>query len=141
MLEYIESRTLSLCNNIKTFELSTLYIAIPHSNLKDRIKELVQLCFLTQNVQRRYKYLVSGRDKSYFDSTKKFSETDIINMLEFLIDNILFYAWLSCLSTNSRISYWNQLCSPSCQLVPLFLQGRTSYLISHERRNEASLTL
>ena len=36
-----------------------------------------------------------GRDRSYFvkkknysDSTKKFSETDIINMLEFLIDNI-----------------------------------------------------
>ena len=34
-----------------------------------------------------------GRDRSYFvkknhsDSSKKFSETDIINMLEFLIDN------------------------------------------------------
>jgi hypothetical protein len=38
---------------------------------------------------------VLGRDISYFvkktkhsDSTKAFSETDIINMLEFLIDNI-----------------------------------------------------
>jgi hypothetical protein len=36
---------------------------------------------------------VLGRDISYFvnnhsDSTKKFSETNIINMLEFLIDNI-----------------------------------------------------
>jgi hypothetical protein len=36
---------------------------------------------------------VLGRDRSYFvkhhsDSTKKFSETDIFNMLEFLIDNI-----------------------------------------------------
>jgi hypothetical protein len=36
---------------------------------------------------------VLGRDRSYFvkmhsDSTKKFSETVIINMLEFLIDNI-----------------------------------------------------
>ena len=34
-----------------------------------------------------------GRDRSYFvkhhsDSTKAFSETDIFNMLEFLIDNI-----------------------------------------------------
>ena len=34
-----------------------------------------------------------GRDRSYFvkhhsDSTKRFSETDIFNMLEFLIDNI-----------------------------------------------------
>ena len=39
------------------------------------------------------KYIVLGRDKSYFvkihsDSTKKFSETDIINMAEILIDNI-----------------------------------------------------
>jgi hypothetical protein len=36
---------------------------------------------------------VIGRDRSYFvkhhsDSTKKFSETDIFNMLEFFIDNI-----------------------------------------------------
>jgi hypothetical protein len=39
------------------------------------------------------KYLVIGRDKSYFvkhhsDSTKKFSETNIFKMLEFLIYNI-----------------------------------------------------
>jgi hypothetical protein len=41
----------------------------------------------------RYKYLGLRRDISYLvknhsDSTKKFSEIDIINMLEFLIDNI-----------------------------------------------------
>jgi hypothetical protein len=46
---------------------------------------------MEKNGQRRYKYLVLGRDKSYFvkhhsDSTKQFS--DIFNMLEFLIDNI-----------------------------------------------------
>jgi hypothetical protein len=49
--------------------------------------------FQKKNGQRRYKYLVLGRGRSYFvkhhsDSTKKFSETDIFNMLEFLIDNI-----------------------------------------------------
>jgi hypothetical protein len=49
--------------------------------------------FLKKNGQRRYKYIVLGRDRSYFvkhhsDSTKQFSETDIFNMLEFLIDNI-----------------------------------------------------
>ena len=49
---------------------------------------------MSKKGQRRYKYLVLGRDRFYFvkkknsDSTKKFSETDIINMLEFLIDNI-----------------------------------------------------
>jgi hypothetical protein len=50
-------------------------------------------CFIKKNGQRRYKYFVLGRDRSYFvknhsDSAKKFSETDIINVLEFLIDNI-----------------------------------------------------
>ena len=93
LLEYIQSRSLSSCNSINTFDFSTLYTTIPHSKLKDRLRELVQLCFIKKNGQRRYKYLVLGRDRSYFvtnhsDSTKKFSETDIINMLEFLIDNI-----------------------------------------------------
>jgi hypothetical protein len=44
--------------------------------------------------EKEYTYLVQGRDRFYFvkkthsDSTKKSSESDIINMLEFLIDNI-----------------------------------------------------
>ena len=93
LLEYIQSRFLSSCNSIKTFDFSTLYTTIPHSKLKDKLRELVQLCFIKKNGQRRYKYLVLGRDRSYFvkhhsDSTKKFSETDIFNMLKFLIDNI-----------------------------------------------------
>ena len=84
--------SLSSCNNIKTFDYSTLYTTIPHSKRKDKLRELVQLCFIKRNgQQRRYTYLVLGRDISYFvkkNTTKKFSETDIINMLQFLIDNI-----------------------------------------------------
>ena len=54
---------------------------------------MVQLCFIKQNGQRRYKYLVLGRDiscfvKHYSDTTNRFSETDIFNMHEFLNDNI-----------------------------------------------------
>ena len=54
---------------------------------------LVQLCFIKRNGQRRYTYLVLGRDISYFvkhhsDSTKQFSETDIFKIIECLIDNI-----------------------------------------------------
>ena len=83
----MQSRSLSFCNSIKTFDFSTLYTTIPHSKLKDKLRELVQLCFITKNGQRKYKCLVLGRDICYFvkhhsDSTKKFSETDI------LIDNI-----------------------------------------------------
>jgi hypothetical protein len=93
LLEYIQSRSLSSSNSIKTFDLSTLYTTIPHSKLKDKLRQLVQLCFIEKNGQSRYKYLVIGRDRSYFvkhhsDSTKTFSETDIISMVELLIDNI-----------------------------------------------------
>jgi uncharacterized membrane protein len=83
MLGYTQSRPLSSCNSIKAFDFSSLYTTISHCKLKNRLKELVQLCFIKTNGQRRYKYFVLGRD-----STKKFSETDIINMLEFLIDKI-----------------------------------------------------
>jgi hypothetical protein len=91
LLEYIQYRSLSSCNSIKTFDFSNLYTTIPHS--KDTIRDLVQLCFIKKNGQRRCKYRVLGRNRSYFvkhhsDSTKKFSETDILNMVEFLIDNI-----------------------------------------------------
>ena len=50
------------------------------------------------NGQRRYKCLVLGKDRSHlflkcqkkthYDSIKKLSENDIINMLVFMIDNI-----------------------------------------------------
>ena len=65
LLDYIQSRSVS-CNIIKTFDFSTFYTTIPHSKLKDRLRELVQLCFIKKNGQRRYKYLVLGRDRSYF---------------------------------------------------------------------------
>jgi hypothetical protein len=66
MLEYIQSRSLSSCNSIKTIDFSTLYTTIPHSKLKDKLRELLQLCFIQKNGQRRYKYLVLGRDRCYF---------------------------------------------------------------------------
>ena len=46
LLEYIQYRSLSSCNSIKTFDFSTLYTTIPYSKLKDRLRELVQLCFI-----------------------------------------------------------------------------------------------
>ena len=65
LLEYIQSKSLSFCNSIKTFDFSTLYTTIPHSKL-DILRELVQVCFIKKNGQRRNKYLVLGRDISYF---------------------------------------------------------------------------
>ena len=46
-----------------------------------------------KNSNRKYKFLVLGHEETYFvkdhsDSKNKYSEDDIIKMLEFLIDNI-----------------------------------------------------
>jgi hypothetical protein len=64
LLEYIQSMSLSSCNSIKTLDFSTLYTTIPHSKLKEKLRELVQLFFIRKNGQRRYKYIVLGRDRS-----------------------------------------------------------------------------
>ena len=78
--------------------------------------------FIKKTGQRRYKHLVLGRDRSYFvifsDSTKKFCVTDIINMLEFLIDNIFV---MFDGRVDSRHTYGYKLCSSSRRLVPLFV--------------------
>ena len=49
--------------------------------------------FLNKNGNRRYKYLVLGREGPYFvkehsDSKSKNTEEDFIKMLEFLVDKI-----------------------------------------------------
>ena len=80
-------------NSIKTYDFSTLYTTIQHTKLKARLKSLINQCFLYKNGKRRYKYLVFGRETSYFvvqhtDSKSKYTKNDIINMLEFLIDSI-----------------------------------------------------
>ena len=123
LLEYIQSRSLSSCNCIKPFDFSTLNTTIPHSNQKDKLRELVQLCFMKKNGQRRYKYFVLGRDRSYFvkhhsDSTQKLSETDIFNMLEFLNDSI-FVMFDGHVFQQTVYGY--KLCSSSRRLVTLFV--------------------
>ena len=93
LLEHLNSRSLAHINSIKTYDFSTLYTTIPHTKLKSRLKNLINQCFFYKNGNRRYKYLVFGRESSYFvvqhtDSKSKYTEDDIINMLDFLIDNI-----------------------------------------------------
>ena len=40
--------------------------SMPHSKLKDKLREFVQLYFIKKNGHRRYKYLLLGRDIFYF---------------------------------------------------------------------------
>jgi hypothetical protein len=68
-LKYIQSRHLSSCNNIKTFDFSTLSTTIHLSRLTDRLKELVKLCFMKKKKRMAnvdINTIVLGRDNSYF---------------------------------------------------------------------------
>ena len=81
LLEYIKSRSLSSCNSIKNIWL--LYPLHYYSPFKAtrQMKGVGSTVFnKKKNGQCRYKYLVLGRDKSYFVenlsvSAKKLSET------------------------------------------------------------------
>ena len=93
LLDHLKSPNFNLITNIKSFDFSTLYTTIPHQKLKSRLTTIIRNSFLHKNGNRRYKYLVLGREGPYFvkehsDSKNKYTEEDIIKMLEFLVDNI-----------------------------------------------------
>jgi len=79
--------------SIKTFDFSTLYTTIPHPKLKSRLKDLVTNSFMAKSGKRRYSYIsVRGLYacfvKDHTNSKTKYTEDDIVNMINFLIDNI-----------------------------------------------------
>ena len=93
LLDHLKSPNFNLITNIKSFDFSTLYTTIPHQKLKSRLATIIRNSFLHKNGNRRYKYLVLGREGPYFvkehsDAKNKYIEEDIIKMLEFLVDNI-----------------------------------------------------
>ena len=93
LFDHLKSPNFNLyITNIKTFDFSTLYRTLPHQKLT-RLATIIRNSFLQKNGNQRYKHLVLGRDGPYFvkehsDSKKKYTEEDIIKMLEFLVDNI-----------------------------------------------------
>ena len=93
LLDKLQSQSLSVITNIKTFDFSTLYTAIPHDKLKTKLKDLIHNVFHHKNGKRRYQYLVVNGNTTYFvinhsDCKTKYSEDDITGMIDFLIDNI-----------------------------------------------------
>ena len=93
LLENFQSPNFNNLTCIKSFDLSTLHTTIPHDKLKSRLASIIRNSFILQNGNHRYKYLVFGHEEAYFvtehsDSKTKYSEDDIIKMLEFLVDNI-----------------------------------------------------
>ena len=79
--------------NINSFDFSTLYTTMSHKKLNNRLATVIRNSFITKNRNRRYKFLVLGREEHYFvqersESNIKYTEEDIINMSMFLVDNI-----------------------------------------------------
>ena len=93
LLEMLHAQKFKHITSIKSFDFTTLYTTIPHQKLKQRLADIIRNSFIHKNGTRRYKYLVLGHSDTYFvkensDCDSKYTEDDIIRMLEFLIDNI-----------------------------------------------------
>ena len=93
LLEHLHSPKFNHITSIKSFDLSTLYTTIPHPKLKSRLATIIRNSVIHKNGNRNYKLLVLGREGPFFvkehsDTKNKYTEDDIINMLEFLVDNI-----------------------------------------------------
>ena len=98
---YITLRSLTIFKwKMRNLRLNLIYLSffvqyttIPHQKLKERLTSIIRNAFIFKNGNRRYKYLVLGHEETYFvkehsDSKNKYSEDNIIKMLEFLVDNI-----------------------------------------------------
>ena len=91
--ENLKAQSLHSVSSINFFDFSTLYTTIPYDKLKSKLKETIDQCFVHKTGNRRFQYVVIGYTDTYFvqdhsDAPQKYSDTDVIKMLEYLIDNI-----------------------------------------------------
>jgi len=90
LVESLSSQSLSVITSIKIFDFSTLYTTLPHPQLKSRLKDLVINSFWAKAGKRRYSYIVVHGLNAYFvknhtNSKTKYTEDDIVSMINFLI--------------------------------------------------------
>jgi hypothetical protein len=93
LLENLKSHGFSRIDSIKRYDFNTLYTTLPHNKLKSRVLQIIDNCFLNKNGTWKYKFLMFGKQDTYFvihhsESQYKHFETDIKGMLGFLADNI-----------------------------------------------------
>ena len=95
--DYIYSQFSSLISNKPMqyiyIDFSTLYTTIPHDKLKSRLCNIIRQAFRFKNGKKRYEYIVVGYNSTYFvkdhsNAKHKYTENDIVRMIDFLIDNI-----------------------------------------------------
>ena len=66
LLDHLKSRNFNHITSIKSFDFSTPYTTIPHQKLKSRLATIIRNSFIHKNGNRRYKFLVLGREGPYF---------------------------------------------------------------------------
>ena len=93
LLDHLKSPTFNHVTNIIFFWLFHAIYNHTLSEIENKLTSIIRNAFIFKNGNRRYKYLASGHDETYFvkehsDSKNKLSEDDIIKMLEFLVDSI-----------------------------------------------------
>jgi hypothetical protein len=84
--ENLKSHDFSRIDSIKTYDFSTLYRTISHNKLKSRLFQIIDKKILNKNVTRKYKFLVIGKQDTYFvrhhsDNSHKYPEANIKSML------------------------------------------------------------
>ena len=67
-------------HSIKSFDFSTLYTTIPQPKLKSRLATIIRNSFIHKNGNRRYKFLVLGREGPYFVKEHSDSKTSTLKM-------------------------------------------------------------
>ena len=119
---------------------------MPHISLCNRsfqwsrLATIIRNSFIHKNGNRRYKFLVLGREGPYFvkdhsDSKSKYTEDDIIYMLEFLVDNIFVVFWGSF----CRHSNGHKLCPSPMRHFFCTQTKRTSYSLCSQLERKSKL--
>ena len=126
LLEHLKCLNFNHITSIKSFDFSTLYSTIRHDKRKSRLASIIRNSFIFKNGNLRYKHLVLGHEEAYFvkehsDSKHKYSEDDIIKMLEFQVDNIfVVFAGKNC-PADSQYSNGDKLCPSSSRHIYLLI--------------------
>ena len=93
LLEHLKSPNFNHIKSIKPFNFSNLYTTIPHEKLKSKLASIIRNSFIFKTVTKDSNiwYEVTKKHvflKEHFDPKSKYSEEDIIKILEFLVDSI-----------------------------------------------------
>ena len=146
LLEHLKSSTFNHDTSIKSFDFPTLYTTIPHQKLKDRLTIIIRNGLIFRNGNRRYKYLVLGHEETYFvkehsDFKNKYSEDDIIKMLEFLVDNIFRGFCRKSFPEDSRHSNGHELCPSSRRHLSVFVRSGFHTVFALNEKETVSISV